>query len=369
VPVIPNILVNGCEGIGTGFSSKIPSYNPMDIIANLKRKMQGLALEPMVPWFRGFIGRVEKIVDKSGERYVTKGLYRLLNEGKVEIYELPVGVWTDKYKEHLEELMNPEKDGKKKTKQVLLKYESNYTESKVRFILHFDKHELSNMLSKGTFEKEMKLIDSSSCSTTNMHLFNEKGQIKRYESPEHIIEEFYEIRREFYVRRKDYLEERLKRELEVISSRVRFIMEILDDKIILKGKDEEQLDIELELKGYPKFTKGKLEYDPNEVNENPSYDYLTSMPIRNMTKKRVEELMKQRDERQSQYEALKSQSIYDLWVSDLDEIEKAYVRHLKEYEDEMGTTSDVKTTATTRRTVSGRATSATASKKKVVKDA
>jgi len=35
----------------------------------------------------------------------------------------------------------------------------------------------------------------------------------------------------------------------------------------------------------------------------------------------------------------------------------------------MGTTSDVKTTATTRRTVSGRATSATASKKKVVKDA
>ena len=365
VPVIPNILVNGCEGIGTGFSTQIPSYNPIDIIANLRRKMTGEEMQPMVPWFRGFIGRVE-LVDKKGEKkYVTKGLYRLLNEGKVEIYELPIGIWTDKYKEHLENLMGADKDGKKKKKQMLLKYESQYTESRVRFILHFDKAILSEMLAKGTFESELKLIDSGSCSISNMHLFNEKGQIKKYNSPEHIIEEFYEIRRTFYVRRKDYLEEKLMRELTVISARVRFIMEILDEKIILKGKDEEQLDAELEKKGYPKFTKGKLEFDPNETNENPSYDYLTSMPIRNMTKKRVEELMKQREDRQMQFDALKSQSIYDLWNSDLNEIEQTYIKHLQEFDARMGTTDDVKATSS-KKTISGRASSAPA-KKKVVR--
>jgi len=359
VPVIPNILVNGCQGIGTGFSTRIPSYNPLDIISNLRRKMKGDECVPMIPWFRGFVGRVEKV----GDKYVTKGLYRLLNEGKVEIYELPIGVWTDKYKEHLEDLMNPEKDGKKKTRQVLLKYESQYTDTKVRFILHFDKKELSDMLSKGTFEKEMKLIDSSSCNTTNMHLFNEKGQIKKYTSPEHIIDEFYEIRREFYVKRKDYLEEKLKRELEILSARVRFIMEILDEEIILKGKDEEQLEQELETRGYPKFTKGKLEYDPKDINSNPSYDYLTSMPIRSMTRKRLEELMRQRDDRQVQYNALRELSIYDLWNADLDEIESVYEKHLEKYELDMGTTDEVKLT-TGKKTVSGRASTAVKRKTK-----
>jgi DNA topoisomerase-2 len=333
VPVIPNILVNGCRGIGTGFSTNVPSYNPLDIISNLRRLMRDEVMVEMKPWFRGFIGKIEKVNDK----YVSKGLYRVLDTSKVEIYELPIGMWTDKYKEHLEDLMNVEKEGRKKKKQILLRYESQYTESTVKFILHFDKSELSRMLSKGVFEKEMKLIDSGNTNTSNMHLFNEQGQIRKYESPNVIIEEFYGIRKNYYVKRKDYLENRLVRDLELISARVRFICAILDDEIILKGKDEEDLDKELEQLCYPKFTKGKLEYDPNSVNENPSYDYLTSMPIRSMTKKRLEELKKQREDKQMQYDALKKQSIYDLWNDDLDDIEKVYSKNLESYEKQRDT--------------------------------
>jgi DNA topoisomerase-2 len=327
VPVIPNILVNGCKGIGTGFSTTIPSYNPLDIIANLRRKMRDEMMIEMSPWFRGFIGKIEKV----GEKYVSKGLYRVIDTSRVEIYELPIGMWTDKYKEHLEELMNTDKDGKKKKQQILLKYESQYTESVVKFILHFDKTELATMLNKGTFEKDMKLIDSGNTNTSNMHLFNEYGQIKKYDSPAMIIEEFYEIRKRYYVKRKAYLENRLNRELELFSARVRFILAILNDEIILKGKDEEALEAELETKGYPKFTKGKLEFDPKSENENPSYDYLTSMPIRSMTQKRLEELMKQLDERKILFENLKKQSIYDLWTADLDELERTYKKHLGDY--------------------------------------
>jgi hypothetical protein len=112
---------------------------------------------------------------------------------------------------------------------------------------------------------------------------------------------------------------------------VRFILAILNDEIILKGKDEEALEAELETLGYPKFTKGKLEFDPKAENENPSYDYLTSMPIRSMTQKRLEELMKQLDERKILFENLKKQSIYDLWTADLDELERAYKKHLGDY--------------------------------------
>ena len=327
VPVIPNILVNGCKGIGTGFSTTIPSYNPLDIIANLRRKMRDETMIEMKPWFRGFIGKIEKV----GDKYVSKGLYRVIDTSRVEVYELPIGMWTDKYKEHLEDLMNSDKDGKKKKQQILLKYESQYTESVVKFILHFDKTELATMLNKGTFEKDMKLIDSGNTNTSNMHLFNEYGQIKKYDSPAMIIEEFYEIRKKYYVKRKAYLENKLNRELELFSARVRFILAILNDEIILKGKDEEALDAELETRGYPKFTKGKLEFDPKSENENPSYDYLTSMPIRSMTQKRLEELMKQLDERKILFENLKKQSIYDLWNADLDELERTYKKHLGDY--------------------------------------
>jgi hypothetical protein len=74
-----------------------------------------------------------------------------------------------------------------------------------------------------------------------------------------------------------------------------------------------------------------LEFDPKSENENPSYDYLTSMPIRSMTQKRLEELMKQLDERKVLFENLKKQSIYDLWNADLDELERAYKKHLGDY--------------------------------------
>jgi DNA gyrase/topoisomerase IV subunit A len=48
------VLVNGNEGIGTGWSSKIPNYNPRDIVENLKRLLRGEPLQLMIPWYRGF---------------------------------------------------------------------------------------------------------------------------------------------------------------------------------------------------------------------------------------------------------------------------------------------------------------------------
>ena len=39
MPVIPLVLVNGAAGIGTGWSTNIPSYNPRDIIDYIKNKI------------------------------------------------------------------------------------------------------------------------------------------------------------------------------------------------------------------------------------------------------------------------------------------------------------------------------------------
>ena len=47
-PILPTVLVNGAEGIGTGWSTKVPNYNPRDLAENIKRMIAGEALKPMV---------------------------------------------------------------------------------------------------------------------------------------------------------------------------------------------------------------------------------------------------------------------------------------------------------------------------------
>nr|XP_027193921.1 DNA topoisomerase 2-like [Dermatophagoides pteronyssinus] len=102
VPVIPNILVNGSEGIGTGWSSTIPNFNPKDIIANINAFLDEKPLKEMVPWYRGFIGRMERN-DKSG--FDSVGLIAETDENVFHISELPVKVWTQPYKEFIEDML------------------------------------------------------------------------------------------------------------------------------------------------------------------------------------------------------------------------------------------------------------------------
>jgi DNA topoisomerase-2 len=47
-PIIPMVLINGAEGIGTGWSTKIPNYDVREIVANIKRMIDGEEPETMV---------------------------------------------------------------------------------------------------------------------------------------------------------------------------------------------------------------------------------------------------------------------------------------------------------------------------------
>lgn len=47
-PILPVVLVNGVEGIGTGYSTKIPNYDTREIVQNLKKMINGKEPEEMV---------------------------------------------------------------------------------------------------------------------------------------------------------------------------------------------------------------------------------------------------------------------------------------------------------------------------------
>ena len=69
MPVIPLLLVNGSEGIGTGFSASWPPHNPADVIGCCTALLDGgddAELPPLQPWFHGFKGTVQPLEDGGG---------------------------------------------------------------------------------------------------------------------------------------------------------------------------------------------------------------------------------------------------------------------------------------------------------------
>lgn len=102
MPVIPMVLVNGADGIGTGWSTQIPNYNPIEIVENLRRMMRGEDPERMNPWFRGFRGSIERV---EQDKFKISGILEKLDDATIEITELPIRKWTQDFKEMLEEFV------------------------------------------------------------------------------------------------------------------------------------------------------------------------------------------------------------------------------------------------------------------------
>nr|GEU61322.1 DNA topoisomerase 2 isoform X2 [Tanacetum cinerariifolium] len=160
IPIIPMILVNGGEGIGTGWSSFIPKYNPRDIIANLIRLLNGEAMVPMIPWYKWFKGRIRK--EKSG--YTTRGVIEEIEgENALKITELPVRMCTRKYEE------------------ILQAYTACNDAENVHFKITMTEDQMNTAKKEGLWKK-FKL--TTTLSTANMHLFDEDGVIKKYDTPE-----------------------------------------------------------------------------------------------------------------------------------------------------------------------------------------
>jgi len=101
LPIVPLALINGAEGIGTGWSTFIPQHNPRDVVTNIRNMMASKAYIPMHPWYKGYTG---EIVEIEGKHMVT-GIYNVNGEDELEITELPIGKWTRDYKTFLEELV------------------------------------------------------------------------------------------------------------------------------------------------------------------------------------------------------------------------------------------------------------------------
>ena len=322
VPIIPMVLVNGSKGIGTGFSTEIMCYNPRDIITYLKNKLQGTK-EPIefLPYYDGFTGEISKISDT---KFVFKGKYEVIEPDKIKVTELPIGYWTEDFKELLNVLQNDKDKEGKKIVPVIKDVLENYTDTTVEFVITFPKNKLKELEGLNGdhecngLEKILKLYSTSS--TTNMNLFNAEDKLKKYDTVEEIIDDYFDIRLEYYEDRKDFMIEALERELMILSNKAKYIQELLNGTIDLRKKKKQEIIDMLQDK----------EYDT--VDDDEEYKYLVRMPMDSVSEENVEKLLKEHHDKLDELERIKSTTIQQMWISELEILEHEYKEFQKERE-------------------------------------
>ena len=309
VPIIPMILVNGAKGIGTGYSTDIPCYDPLDIITNIYLLMEKQEMNEMKPWYKNFSGSVSKLSDKDFE---IKGTYEPLDDDVMEITELPIGTWTTPYKSFLESLEVDNTTGKS---GILLDVKDHNDDEHINFTVQFMKNKLLRFITNDTINTKFKLIRK--ISTSNFHAFDKNEKIKKYHSPLEIIKEFYEVRLNTYDVRKKYQLRKLLNELELLKYKAKFVKYVITKQIHINNKPKSEVINQLEEFEFP-----KLIADIDDLNV--SYNYLTDMKWTVFTKEEVESLENKRDNKQEEYDILTIKTPLDIWKEELNEFKEAY---------------------------------------------
>ncbi|XP_059762564.1 DNA topoisomerase 2-alpha [Balaenoptera ricei] len=348
IPIIPMVLINGAEGIGTGWSCKIPNFDVREVVNNIRLLMDGEEPLPMLPSYKNFKGTIDEL---APNQYVISGEVAILNSTTIEISELPIRTWTQTYKE---QVLEPMLNGTEKTPPLITDYREYHTDTTVKFVVKMTEEKLAEAERVG-LHKVFKLQTSLTCNS--MVLFDHVGCLKKYDTVLDILRDFFELRLKYYGLRKEWLLGMLGAESAKLNNQARFILEKIDGKIIIENKPKKELIKVLIQRGYDsdpvkawKEAQQKVpDEEENEESDNeketaksdsvtdsgPTFNYLLDMPLWYLTKEKKDELCKLRNEKEQELETLKRKSPSDLWKEDLAAfIEELEAVEAKEKQDE-----------------------------------
>ncbi|EJD75192.1 DNA topoisomerase 2 [Loa loa] len=343
-PIIPTVLVNGAEGIGTAWSTKIPNYNPREIVDNMRRLIRGEEPKSLTPWFKNFRGTIEKLDDS---RYICSGEIALLSDDTIEITELPIRTWTQNYKETV---LEPMLEGSDKQPPLIQDFKEYHTDTTVKFVVKMNAAKLREAEMEG-LHKIFKL--QSAINISSMVLFDPLGCLRRFPNVEEICKEFFEIRKKKYIERKAFQEGMLRAQSERLSNQARFILEKIKGEILIENKrkvaiveqlvkkgfdpdpvkrwKELQRKRELEMTGEIQVDDEEMEGEIEEESESSvspvmkdltkklsDYDYLVGMAILKLSEEEKDKLLRDSELKLEELKSLESKTWSDLWKEDLD---------------------------------------------------
>ena len=323
-PIVPLLAINGCVGIGTGFSTDIPPHNPNDIVQLIKQRLKGeidtLASNALDPWWVGFKGQT---VRKANNQWLTKGLYTWNNaNNSVTITELPVGQWTKDYKVFLDTMAQAESSDYKTDdgKPILKSFDDLYNDLEVTFILYLESDYYDDAKRKvEEFEKKFKL--TTSWKTSNMCCFDAQRHIVKYETIGDILETYYVERLELYNKRKAYQIGEMKDHIEELEAKAIFVKGIVNGTLrLLNQPDDVVLKSLKDHKLPPRSDREK----PDSLD---AYEYLLRLRIDRIKKSAVIEIENDLIATKTKLAELINTTVGDIWAQELDEFSAAWHVH------------------------------------------
>ena len=283
VPVIPLALVNGADGIGTGWSTFAPPHDPLDVLRLVRARLgsgEEEENEALTPRWRGFRGTVR--VD--GTTVHTRGVCAATAPKTYEVTELPPRYWTNSFKLHLESLAEA---------GTISSFENLSDDVHVRVVVHG--------LDGDPFET-LKL--DAKFSTGNVHLWDRAGRITKFDSALQILEEWFPVRLALYAERRQVLIEAARREASAAAEKARFIDLVRSGDVDLRAATA-TVEARLRELGFAEVAS------------------LLGMKLSSLTHDNAEALRRAAARASEELEALKGRSAARMWADDLDALEQA----------------------------------------------
>jgi DNA topoisomerase-2 len=286
VPILPLALINGSVGIGTGWSCFVPQYNPLQVLEHIRQKLTGqVSTLNIVPYYKNFKGKIRQ---QNESKYVTYGKMKIVpQEGggftNVQVTELPIGVWTDKFKDQCNTLLEKGEVG------------SVVNESTVNEV---------NFTLKNVDPNKINL--TSNLHTSNMVLFDSHSVITKYDNVNSVMEEYFNTRLDFYKVRMKHLLKKLNADLSFSENKLRFVVMVIEDQNVLKQQEDHLVNL----------LKKK-----NFLPVDDTFNYLLNIPIRGFTKTAVHKLKNTIERLTNDLENLRRQTPSQMWLNELAEVE------------------------------------------------
>ncbi len=295
LPIVPTVLLNGSSGIAVGFASNVLNRDIKSIIDACVKVLADKNPGEVKPSLNGFTG--EFIQDsENNKRWMIRGKFDRANTSTVKISELPPSMTYEKYEEILDKLVDD---------KLIVSYDDNCKDN-IDYTIKFTRVDLEKL----DDEKLVKLLKLEESSTEIFSTLDENGKLMIFENTGDIIKYFVNFRLTYYHKRKQFLLDKMNRELKILSNRGRFIKAIIDGKLKVNNVAKAIIIEGIEAMGLDKI--------------DDSYDYLLRMPIYSLTKEMYEKIKEDFLTKKEEIKVLEATDPKDMYLLDLTELKKKF---------------------------------------------
>lgn len=294
VPIIPMLLVNGSDGIAVGYAQRILPRDPAKLMKFIFGGMKDEKL--LLPWFKGFKGKVIQTDDKSFSIY---GVLERKNTTTYEIVEVPIGYTYNSYMKVLQSLQDS---------NDIQSFDDlcDMDKDVFKFVIKV-RRETDSKLTKMSHEEQLEYFKLVKRVTENYTCLNENNQIEVFDSAADIVKKYAKVRVEAYSTRKQIVEKQMLDKIYQLKSKIMFIHYVREGEIDIKNSTKQEL-------------IDKLHSMVDILAVKNSFDYLLNIPIWSISQEAQEKAKDELKKLAEEYKAYCELKISTLWKKEHEEL-------------------------------------------------